>query len=494
MTIGLLTLVSVGKENIYLSTEPEITYFKIAYKRYSNFSIETIAQYFKTLPDFSRRVTVNISKNADLLGQCYLYVVLPDIITSNSSSLPNGIKKFAWAKKIGLVLLRYIDFEISGILIERNFGDWLNIWNELTVTIAKKKSYNKMIGDIELLTKYTNGKKSYGLNIPLNFWFCQDTGLALPLIAMIHNDIKFHVEFNDFNVCYKESPTNYMQIQETFCLYKPNEIFKQIVNGNVAIGEFIYFNEVNQYLYYNKISGNFVIPTLLTQSYLLIGSETLFECNIAVNSLIIKDESYFRFNTPSIIDANILVNYIYLDNEERFNFIVKPHQYLVPQVQNITQQTVYSVNVAYKIPFINPNKIIFWRCNLVSNDMINDHFNYSLAPLTSAQDNIVEQTQIILNSIQRVELTNQESYSILQTYINNFSSSQVGIYMYSFSLNPLEFQPSGTCNFSQIDDTYLQLTLNKRINYQNPAYINAYSIQYNVFKVEHGLGSIGFVL
>jgi hypothetical protein len=79
MGSGLLILVSVGKENIYLSSQPDITYFKIAYKRYSNFSIETVAQYFKTIPDFGRRVTVNISKNADLLSQIYLFVSLPDI-------------------------------------------------------------------------------------------------------------------------------------------------------------------------------------------------------------------------------------------------------------------------------------------------------------------------------------------------------------------------------------------------------------------------------
>ena len=139
MGAGLLLLVSVGKENIYLSTQPEITYFKIAYKRYSNFSIETVAQYFKTVPDFGRRVTVNISKNADLLNQTYLFVQLPDIITSNHSILPPGIKTFAWNKKVGLSLIKCIDLEISGILIERNFGDWLNIWYELTIPMSKKK-------------------------------------------------------------------------------------------------------------------------------------------------------------------------------------------------------------------------------------------------------------------------------------------------------------------------------------------------------------------
>jgi hypothetical protein len=494
MGMGLLNLVSVGKENIYLSTDPDITYFKIAYKRYSNFSIETVGQYFKTIPDFGKKVTVNISKNADLLGQCYLHVKLPDIITSNHSKLPKNIKKFAWVKKIGLAVLRYVDLEISGILIERNFGDWLNIWYELTLSLGKKKGYNKMIGNVELLTDYSNGKQSYGLNIPLNFWFCQDTGIALPLIAMIHNDIKLHIEFNDFNLCFKETPTHYVKIQEPFCLYKENELFRQIINGNIIVGAFVYYDSINQYIYYNKIKGDFVAPESTIQKIPLIGLETQFECNIMINSNIIKDESYFRFNTPSLLESSLLVNYIYLDNEERFNFITKTHQYLIPIVQNITEQIGYSTNISYKIPFINPNKIIFWRCNLLSNSTNNDLFNYSLFPITDTEDSIIDHVQIILNSIQRMEISNWEAYSILQTYMNQFTSNQNGIFMYSFSLNPLDYQPSGSCNFSQIDDTYLQLTLNKKINYQNPINIRAYGLQYNLFRISDGLGGLGYFL
>ncbi len=489
MGIGLLNLVSIGKENIYLSTEPEITYFKIAYKRYSNFSTETIAQYFKTVPDFGRKVTVNISKTADLLGQIYLWVKLPDIITSNHSTLPNGIKKFAWNKKIGLSIIRYVDLEISGILIERNYGDWLNIWYELTTTLGKQTSFTKMVGDIDLLTDYTNGKKSYSLNIPLNFWFCQDSGLALPLVSMIHNDIKIHVEFNDFDLCFKQSPTHYINVNDTICLFKPNEIIQQTYNSNTVSGRFVYFDFVTQNLYYNKIKGDFVIPTSVNQKIPIIGQESLYETNININSVVVKDESYFRFNNPSIIESYLLVNYIYLDNDERFKFLTKTHQYLIPVVQNIPEQIAYSTNIAYKIPFINPNKIIFWRCCLLSNINNNDSFNYTIN-----NEPICEKSQIILNSVSRIGSTNNEVYTILQNHMNNFVSSQNGINMYSFALNPMDFQPSGTCNFSQIDDTYLQLTLNKKINYQNPVNIKAYGIQYNLFRIADGLGGLGYFL
>jgi hypothetical protein len=494
MALGLLILVSVGKENIYLSTQPEITFFKIAYKRYTNFSIETVAQYFKTIPDFGRRVTVNISKNADLLGKCFLFVNLPDIITSNSSILPYGIKKFAWDKKIGLALIRYIDLEIGGILIERHFNDWLNIWFELTTSLGQKSGYNKIIGDIELLTTYTNGKKSYSLNIPLNFWFCQDSGLALPLVSMIHNDIKIHVEFNNFSTCFRESPTHFIKIDEPYCLYKKGEIIKQNVEGNITIGEFVYFDYINQNIYYNKLSGDFVIPVLTNSRYAIFGLTTSFECNISLNSMVIQDESYFRFNTPSLLEAYLLVNYIYLDNVERFNFINKPHEYLVPIVQNISEQVCYSSNVAYKIPFINPNKIIFWRCCLMSNIQINDLFNYSLSPLNLTSSSIIEKQQIILNSVPRMDLNNWEHYTKLQIYLNNFCSTDSNIYMFSFSLNPLDYQPSGSLNFSQIDDTYIQLTLNKNINYQNTVSIKGFGLQYNIFRISNGLSGLGYTL
>jgi len=494
MGAGLLLLVSVGKENIYISAQPEITYFRIAYKRYSNFSIETVAQYFKTIPDFSRRVTVNISKNADLLGQSYLFVQLPDIITSNHSILPQGIKKFAWNKKIGLSLIKYIDFEISGILVERNFGDWLNIWYELVVPLSKKKSFNSMIGNIDVLTSYSNGKPSVSLTIPLNFWFCQDSGLSLPLVSMLHNDIKIHVEFNDFDRCYKESPTNYLKLVEPFCLFKKDELFYQTVNNNQNIGQFIYYDVNNQYLFYNKIKGDFIVPTSNTINYPLLGSNTSFECNISPNTTIINDESYFQYNIPSLLTAYLLVNYVYLDNEERFNFINKTQQYLIPVVQNIPEQIYYSTNISYKIPFINPNKIIFWRCCLQSNITLNDAFNYTLFPVTTDETSIIKNVQIILNSIQRCELSSWEHYSLLQNYINNFTTPQNGIYMFSFSLNSLDYQPSGTCNFSQLDDTYLQITFNNKINYQNPVSVVGYGIQYNLFRIADGLGGLGYFL
>jgi hypothetical protein len=495
MGLGLLLLVSVGKENIYLSSQPEITFFKMAHKRHTNFSIETIAQYFKSTPDFGRRVTVNLSKNADLLEKIFLYVELPDIIKENHSVLPTGVKKFAWVKKIGLAIISFVDLEIGGVLIDRHYGDYLNIWGELVLNLGKKKALKNMLGNVELLTDYSNGKNNYSLYIPLNFWFCLDSGIALPIVAMIHNDIKIHVQFNDFNKCYLQSPTNYINTVEPFSLFKENEIIRQTIAGNTTIGRFIYFDSLNNNLYYIKIKDSFQIPsTSGDKNYAITGDESGFVQNLNSTSLVVNDEDYFTYNTPSIKAAYLLVNYIYLDNSERFLFMNNEHEYLVPVVQNIQEQTFYTTNISYKIPFVNPIKIIFWRTQLTANYNSNDLFNYTLNPISTNISRIIDKEYVVLNSVNRIELSKPEYYTNIQIYQNKFTSPPEGIHMYSFCINPMDYQPSGTMNFSKIDDAYLQISFNKLINYQNPVVIKAYGIQLNIFRVLNGLGGLGYYL
>lgn len=486
MGIGLLLLVSVGKENLYLSGQPEITFFKIAYKRHTNYSIEPTIQYFKTTPDFGRRCTANIGKNADLLSSSYLYVELPNIQIENFDSLSSNIKNFCWVDKIGLALINYVEIEIGGNIIERHYGDWLNIWFELTNSIGKLKSYNQMIGNIQNLTKFSKTKNSIQLYIPLAFWFCLDTGLSLPLISLMHSDVKIHVEFNNFNNCYKISPSYYINVLNNYCLYTKGEIIQQPYYK--IVGEFIYFDEINQRVYYNPKKGNFMIPNKNDDpNFIIIGKESNFKMSILTNSVIVKDMDYFQFNPPSLLSSYLLVNYIYLDNFERVNFINKSHEYLIPRVQTLQDQILNSVNNVYKLPLINPVKLIVWRLLLSSNNFYNNHFNYM-----SDSNELIVKNSLVINSVNRIDLDNIEYYTLIQKYQNKFICKQKGIYLYSFSLNPIDLQPSGSMNFTKIDDAHIQLTLNSVVNYQNPAIMKAYAIEYNLFRTSNGIGMLVF--
>ena len=493
MGIGLLNLTNIGKENIYLSAYPEITFFKITYKRYTNFSIEQIPQYFKTTPDFGRKCTVNIGKNADLMGMMYLYIELPTIQFENISNNNNNNIKFAWVEKIGIALINYIEIEIGGTIIDRHYGDWLNIWNELTIGIGIKKSYNKMIGNISELINFSFTKQHYILYIPLSFWFCLDSGLALPLVALSHNDVKIHVEFNDINLCYNLSPQYYINIINNYCILDIGEKIIQSYQNTQIIGEFVYFDKLNQLLYYNSIKGKFIIPsTDNDNSLVLIGNKSNFNIYIKTNSVVVLGDDYFKFNTPVLINSYLLINYIYLDNYERNKFINKNHEYMIQTVQTLSEQTIYSINSIYKLPLYNPVKLLVWRTILLSNKNNNNQFNYTSLPYTNTEESLINKNLLVIDSINRMDIDSIQYYTNIQKYQYKFYNDQNGIYMYSFALSPKDLQPSSSMNFSKINDAFIQLNMNSIINYQNPLLIQAYAVQFNIFRASNGIGGLVF--
>ena len=163
---GLLQLVAYGAQDVYLTGNPQITFFKVVYRRHTNFSIESIQQTFNGTASGGNRVTCQISRNGDLVHK--LYVVLEN----HADDGRDAISK--------------VEVEIGGQLIDRQYGQWMKIWNELSLPVEKKTGYTKMVQD------GTAKAKRY---VPLEFWFCRNIGLALPLIALQYHEVKINIEF-----------------------------------------------------------------------------------------------------------------------------------------------------------------------------------------------------------------------------------------------------------------------------------------------------------
>jgi hypothetical protein len=196
MSGGLIQLAAYGQQDIYLSGNPQITFFKIIYRRHTNFSIEAIEQIFSNEPDFGKIVQGAISRgNGDLIHKIYLQVTLPALKQDQ-----NGASWVGYVNSIGHNLIKRIDFEIGGQLIERHYSEWLEIWTELSQTDEERRQYNKMIGkyntDIALQTNALEERTYY---VPLQFWFCRNPGLALPIIALTQHEIKIKIEFRAAN-------------------------------------------------------------------------------------------------------------------------------------------------------------------------------------------------------------------------------------------------------------------------------------------------------
>ena len=178
---GLLQLVAYGAQDVYLTGNPQITFFKVVYRRHTNFALEAIEQTFNGTPTFGSRVTCQISRNGDLIHRIYLQVNVP---SSNN-----------YCQYFGLRLINYVEVEIGGQRIDRHYSHWMYIWNELTLPVSKRNGYNDMVG------AYGSASMNSTLYIPLEFWFCRNVGLALPLIALQYHEVKINLQFETAEKC-----------------------------------------------------------------------------------------------------------------------------------------------------------------------------------------------------------------------------------------------------------------------------------------------------
>ena len=177
---------------------PQITFFKVVYRRHTNFALESIQQTFNGTVDFGRKVTATISRNGDLIHKMYLQVDLP-ALTSGTTT--------AWTRNIGHVLINNVEIEIGGQRIDKHYGEWLHIWSELTQTAEHEDGYNVMIGNTSELTTQAASIPAARLYVPLQFWFNRNPGLALPLIALQYHEVKVNLEFRPASECTVGSPT-----------------------------------------------------------------------------------------------------------------------------------------------------------------------------------------------------------------------------------------------------------------------------------------------
>ena len=416
MTGGLLQLVAYGAQDIYLTGSPTITYFKNVYRRHTNFAMESIQQTFSGAIGFGKTTSSLISRNGDLISGMSLSVNLP----ANAQG---------WRHDIGHKLIERIDIEIGGQLIDRHYSDWFEIWAQLTVPASKKLGYRKLIGQSPLsstgaVTGLQTNAGATKVTIPLQFWFCRNIGLALPLISLQYHEVKVNVKF---------SPLNYANI---------------------------------------------------------VGDATLRE----------------------LVNAELWVDYIYLDSDERRRFAQTSHEYLIEQVQ-FTGDEQYSalanaddiLNKSITLNFNHPVKELIWVC--VSNDDPGNFVGSAQGPGydnfangNSRGANPVITAKLQLNGHDRIAERSGSYFNLEQPYKHHTCvPDSPGINLYSFALKPEEHQPSGSCNFSRIDNCKLSLTLKgargqdgKTPDPLKAGAVKVFAINYNVLRIMSGMGGLAY--
>jgi hypothetical protein len=402
---------------VYLTGDPQITFFKVVYRRYTNFAIESIQQTFNGTPDFNKKVSVTVSRNGDLINNVFLELTLTK---SGATFYPAE------------AILSTVELEIGGQTVDKHYADWFRIYDELFRTGDEKAQH-------QALTDFVDGEASGTSKtffVPLIFFFNRNVGLSLPLIALQYHEVKLYFTFA-----------------------------ASVAGINATFG-----------------------------------------------------------------GANLWVDYIYLDVDERRRFAQVSHEYLIEQVQFTGDETVAVGTSGQKtsnirLNFNHPTKYLAWvvsgslygqyqgtvsagpTSSTVASAGVNANgaiSNDALAPLYSAklqlngQDRFSARWGLYFNKVQPLQTVG--------------SKPAAGVYLYSFALKPQEHQPSGTCNFSRIDNATLNLTFKSAsvalagqtasVNVTNNATtvagctaltaLRVFAVNYNILRILSGMGGLAY--
>jgi len=215
---GIISLVANGAQDIYLTGNPQITYFKVMYRRYTNFAVETIEHAIDSAKP-GGRYSIQVQRNGDLASKTALRLKLDKVTAANlnkKTGETTSSQKVAWVRRLGHAALKSAEVKIGGITIDKHVGVWMDIWYELTRTESEEAGYRALIGDVDDLTKLRGPTTTldsetilpeYTMYIPLQFWFCRNYGQALPLIALQYHEVRVDVELEEIGklMCYTGS-------------------------------------------------------------------------------------------------------------------------------------------------------------------------------------------------------------------------------------------------------------------------------------------------
>src|SRR5271169_1500357 len=173
MSCGLLQLVAYGAQDVYLTYNPQITFFKTVYNRHTNFAVEPLEYVLTGDTNFGGHAHLKLSKDGDLISTMYIKLVISKVDPTNSTN-------FAWTRKLGHDIIESVSITMGGTVIDRQTGMWLDIWHSLSHDTNLERGYNNLVGDVPQMTNFNNlVKPEYTLYIPLKFWFNKFVGLSI---------------------------------------------------------------------------------------------------------------------------------------------------------------------------------------------------------------------------------------------------------------------------------------------------------------------------
>lgn len=491
---GLMQLVAYGAQDIYLTGNPQITFFKVVYRRHTNFSMEAIEQTFSGTPDFGRKVVCTVSRNGDLIHRVYLQVGLPSI---NPQAPTDYVR---WVNWVGHALVKNVEVEIGGQRIDKHYGDWLHIWNELTQTAERQDGYANMVGNVDRLFRPVGGAASGSatdpreagqvqgvipattLFIPLQFWFCRNPGLALPLIALQYHEVKINLEFRSFDECIG---------------YGTNVPSTGSLESASLYVDYIYL-DTDERRRFAQVSHEYLIEQLQ-----FTGDESVQQTNVKVKLnfnhpckelvWVVQLDKCVNANDPDSVVTKIKGRqwHNYTDRVDATPYATNDPMNLNDLLDGVIDTDPKDIGAANNMT-MGVNDL---ASGIGGSSLTNEAAQGLLAHHNNAYDqgmNPTVRAKLQLNGHDRFSEREGRYFNLVQPYQHHTRVPSTGVNVYSFGLKPEEHQPSGTCNMSRIDNATLHLTLSAAVSSSTPAKVRVYATNYNVLRIMSGMGGLAY--
>jgi hypothetical protein len=537
---GLLQLVAYGAQDAYITGNPHITFWKVLYKRHTNFAMEAFRVNFTGAPQYGQRVVAVINRNADLMYKTYLEVVLPDTQTSATGAAYNVLWTNGGQRRLGYVLLKKIEVEIGGQIIDTHYGEWLYLWENLTSNVDNSTKLDAMTGGGQggiVSTNTSCGGRPSVLYIPLQFWFCRNPGLALPLIALQYHEVRINITL---------SPATDLVSKGSFSsVSAAASALPQIRDMSLYI-DYIYL-DVDERRRFAQQSHEYLIDQLqygLQQTLSTANARIDLTLNHPVKELVwvFQDARKTDCGSTTTATTGYTQPFSYddiadrcrlqINGQDRFDerygdyfWKVQPYQHhsgggfwparneanavtvtgtpnagVVAFTLNATSGTSHNYTLTAGGPIV-PGMLLTGNAaagivitavtvlTATTGSITTAAFDNSTGALTYTAAN---PTGTGNNGIADLEAITSTGSSITTYQAAN------PVNVYSFALQPEEHQPSGTCNFSRIDTTTLvfdSITSGAAGTFPSKAYpynFRLYAVNYNIFRVMSGMGGLAY--
>jgi len=457
MAGGLMQLVAYGAQDVYLTGQPKVTFFQAVYKRHTNFAMENIQQTVNGTPSNSGRVSVTIARNGDLVGNMYVRLQPTQLNYSNLTSTGANIDT-NWVAERAIAA---VELTIGGQRIDKHYQTWFRLYAECFLGESDKINYGKMASSPAPTTDNTNVNSVY---LPLLFFFNRNPGLFLPLIALQYHEVRLDFDLTAYFTNYFGASAQVFEVWANYVYLDTEERRRFAQKGHE------YLIEQVQHTGGDSItaSGN---P----------GAQTV---RLSFNHPV-KELVWCYQNTTSTA-YNSMWNFTggYASN---VNVTCAPSPIFAPGAlpHDIGCPRIYSNAFCYAAASQGtPTGLtsnVGWMEESTSNVAGTTGLSVEVGPLYNFK--------LVLNGQDRFKEQTGKYFNQYQPFLYHTGTPYPGIYVYSFALQPEEHQPTGTCNFSRIDNA--QVAINMKSGYVCPLQ-KMFAINYNILRIQSGMGGLAF--